>query len=83
LLAGRCEYFRVLFASGMKESVSQQMSIEDFEPSVILGLLQWIYTDSVDDINLDVAVDLLQAANIYITDNKLKDLCSELVMKGF
>jgi len=77
----RCEYFRVLLASGMKESHQQEMVIEGFETSVILALLKWIYTDNISDVPVDTLVDLLQAANIYVTDPKLKEVCTSIITK--
>ena len=47
ILAARSPVFRAMFTSNMKESVSEEISIEDIEPDVIKELLRCVYTNQV------------------------------------
>ena len=66
----------------MKETQTQKLVIEGFESDTFLALLQYIYTDNIENIEVDTALDLLQAANMYVADDKLIDICTSMVMKG-
>eukprot|EP00404_Azadinium_spinosum_P049882 CAMPEP_0180764682 /NCGR_PEP_ID=MMETSP1038_2-20121128/38583_1 /TAXON_ID=632150 /ORGANISM="Azadinium spinosum, Strain 3D9" /LENGTH=494 /DNA_ID=CAMNT_0022799125 /DNA_START=55 /DNA_END=1535 /DNA_ORIENTATION=+ len=45
VLAARCEVFEKQFQSGMRESVSREVVVEDCEPDIFKALLQFLYSD--------------------------------------
>ena len=47
ILAARSPVFRAMFTSNMKESVAEEIQIEDMEPDVMEELLRCVYTDQV------------------------------------
>jgi len=81
-LAARSEHFRALFYGGMRESsgTEEQIVLPDIAHPVFLLLLEYIYTDQVGDINSDLAVHLLIAAERFLLD-RLKALCEDIIRK--
>ncbi len=65
ILSARSPVFAAMLKSGMKESVSNRVEIDDIAPDIFEVLLQFIYTDRVDLTNIDPK-DLLAAANKYL-----------------
>ncbi len=65
----------------MKESHDRQLIINDFDVEVIMALVHWIYTNTIPDTSVDLAIELLQASNLYMADVKLKELCGSLIIK--
>jgi len=65
ILSARSPVFAAMLKSGMKESVSNRVEIDDIAPDIFEALLQFIYTDRVDLTNIDPK-DLLAAANKYL-----------------
>jgi len=65
ILIPRCEYFKSMFESGMKESTEKIVTIADIAPDVFKAILEYIYTDDVEDINSDIVIDLLIVATEY------------------
>jgi len=64
ILRGRCEHFSHMFDSGMQETTSKELIIEDFSYEQVLAALEVIYKGSCD-INPNNAVELLEIANFY------------------
>jgi len=54
--------------------------LPDIAHPVFLLLLEYIYTDQVGDINSDLAVHLLIAAERFLLD-RLKALCEDIIRK--
>mmetsp|Transcript_36717 Transcript_36717/g.59330 ORF Transcript_36717/g.59330 Transcript_36717/m.59330 type:complete len:445 (+) Transcript_36717:121-1455(+) len=48
ILVCRSDYFRALFSSGMKESMQEVIEVNGFDYDTFLGMLQFLYTGSVD-----------------------------------
>eukprot|EP00736_Rhodelphis_marinus_P013577 Rmarinus@m.23354 len=63
----RSNFFRSLLMSGMKESAEPEIVLHDVRYPVMMALLKYLYTNSidVDSRSLDVTVDLLAAADQY------------------
>jgi len=93
-LAARSEHFRALFYGGMRESsADEQIVLPDISHPVFLLLLEYVYTDQVGacpalttrthlgDINSDLAVQLLIAAERFLLD-RLKALCEDIIRKS-
>ena len=73
VLAARCEYFRAMFASGMREAASTTVTLEDIEHPVLIALLNHIYTDA-SDIDPQLALPLFAAAD-FLGVEHLTQLC--------
>jgi len=76
VLAARCEYFRLMLLSGMREADQTEISLPlDVFTSeeVFEKLLEHIYTDT-DDIPSALALDLFTAA-AYFQLERLKQMC--------
>jgi len=66
-------FFKNMFASGMKESLSSVIEIEDTKAPTFKAFLEFIYVGKVD-LKEDLALDLLKLADKYIL-NDLKTYC--------
>ncbi|PRP77780.1 regulator of chromosome condensation (RCC1)-like protein [Planoprotostelium fungivorum] len=60
ILLSRMQYFKVLFSSGMRESNEGKVIWRDMEHDTIECLLEWLYTDDLEILSADTALDLLQ-----------------------
>ena len=74
VLSARSPYFKAMFASGMKESVDNEIEIPDVEPEVFKELLKFLYSDSIPDFRRDICLGLLVASEKYGLGG-LKKLC--------
>ena len=72
VLVARSSYFRGLFQSGMRESQSNSVTLDDASPVLYRQLLQFLYTAHLDVAEL--SFDLLQLAEKYAVDD-LKTAC--------
>jgi len=90
LVASRSEHFRAMLYGGMRESFSVASKgpedvggivIEDVGYEVFLKMMEYLYTDHVEDIPSDSAVALLIAAERYLLA-RLKSLCEDAIRKG-
>ena len=81
LLAQRCEHFAAMFRSGMRESAEKAViPIPSMSRAVFMLLLEYIYTDSVK-IELDHAIELYIAADIYQLE-RLREMCCTVVRRN-
>lgn len=94
ILAIRSDFFKVmLFSGGMRESLQvavpphsdgtdnrAPIEIKDVSHSVFLKVLEYLYTDSVRDISLEVGIDLLMASERFMLD-RLKALCEDIIRR--
>lgn len=82
ILAVRSEYFKVmLFTAKMRESQAQQpIELKDVPHSVFLKLLEYLYTDSVSDLTLEISVSLLITSERFMLD-RLKRLCEDSIRR--
>ena len=78
-LAVRCDHFRAMFSSGMKEAHQMEVAIPSTRWLIFLALLEYCYTDSVD-VTPEVAIELSIAADLY-TLERLRGLCEVIVQK--
>ena len=78
VLCARSPVFMAMFQSGMKESNTQKITINDMKTEVVAEMLKFIYTGNVSNANVlnNLARDLLSAANHYQL-NMLKGLCED------
>lgn len=81
ILSARCEYFKAMFTSGLKESTDSEIEIQDIEPHVFEIILQFIYTEKLPDNLESVAKDLLVGADKYQLQELVKICENHLTQK--
>jgi speckle-type POZ protein len=77
LLVARCDVFRAMFTGGMREAASTDVTLQDIEEAVLLLLLEFIYTDTVE-VPPSLALPLLVAADRFRLE-RLQGLCEEAI----
>uniref|UniRef100_A0A7E4VV77 BTB domain-containing protein n=1 Tax=Panagrellus redivivus TaxID=6233 RepID=A0A7E4VV77_PANRE len=75
ILAQRCEYFQIMFDSGMIESTSKRIKILETSVEEFKTVLKWVYTGCIHFTSLDNAFKLLRLAHMY----QIKELIYEAV----
>ncbi|XP_033209274.1 TD and POZ domain-containing protein 1-like [Belonocnema kinseyi] len=80
-LVARSPVFQAMFEHNMKESQEHKITITDIEPEIIDHLLQFIYTDTVEDLKEGQAEKLLAAADKYALE-RLKRICIKEIAKS-
>jgi hypothetical protein len=91
ILAVRSEYFKVmLFSGGMRESLrigdgtgkeqNAPIEIKDVSYPVFLKVLEYLYTDTIRDITLDIGIQLLITSERFMLD-RLKALCEDYIRR--
>ncbi|KAI6206609.1 Protein roadkill [Aphelenchoides besseyi] len=74
ILSARSTVFKAMFAhSGMKESNNSVVVIEDLDEETVRGMLSFIYSDNVRELN-KIALKLLAAGDKYAL-KRLKVMC--------
>ena len=74
MLAATSEYFRAMFASGMREAASQTVSLDDIDPEAVkTGLAQYsaAYANATDDLSkseAEIGVEVYQAMSYAISE---------------
>lgn len=81
ILAGRSEHFRALFYGGMREQLDSHVCIDDIQYQVFEAILEYLYTDTVRVMNVDMYVSLMIAAERFMID-RLKALCQDSIRKS-
>lgn len=81
-LAARSEHFKAMLYGGMKESFANDgVEIEDISYEVFLKVLEFLYTDEVEEIPSEMAVHLLMASERFLLV-RLKSLCEGAIRKS-
>ncbi|XP_053596739.1 speckle-type POZ protein B [Microplitis demolitor] len=80
ILSTRSPVFFAMFSHGMKENRDGEVAIPDIEPEIFNKMLEFIYTDEINNLDADAAY-LLEAADKYQL-RKLKSLCEESLSKS-
>ncbi len=81
ILSSRCEYFRGLFDLGMKESKQNTMHITDWSYESFKIMLQFLYSDQLEDVTGENALEVLQIATTYLIQ-RLVDKCEEFIVEN-
>ncbi|CAG5075217.1 Similar to spop-b: Speckle-type POZ protein B (Xenopus laevis) [Cotesia congregata] len=79
ILISRSCVFEAMFSYDMKENKENQVTIPDIIPEIFKKVLDFIYTDKVNDINSSVE-ELLEAADKYQLQ-RLKEMCEHSLSK--
>lgn len=86
ILAVRSEYFRALLFNGhMRESVAdgtarKPITLSDVSHTVFLKVLEFLYTDTICDVPLELGIHLLIASEQFMLD-RLKALCEDIIRR--
>ncbi|XP_057318156.1 speckle-type POZ protein B-like [Microplitis mediator] len=80
ILSTRSPVFSAMFTHEMKEKKDSEVTIPDIDPDIFNKMLKFIYTDEINNLDID-AVYLLEAADKYQLLN-LKSLCEESLPKS-
>ncbi|GBM30549.1 TD and POZ domain-containing protein 3 [Araneus ventricosus] len=80
ILSARSPVFKSMFGTDMKEKNSGCVNITDVDSQTLRRLLLYIYTDTLDDLEVKTATELYEAADKYSITN-LKEKCSTF-LKG-
>jgi len=87
ILAIRSEYFRALLCGGMRESGNGMVSgmtpidLPHVSYNAFVKVLEFLYTDTVRDVSLDMGIQLLIASEQFMLD-RLKALCEDVCRRG-
>lgn len=91
ILSVRSQYFKVLLHSGgMCESIKHRdedgnymnrpILLDDISYEVFQKILQYIYTDQIQDISFETCISLLMASERFMLD-RLKSLCEDQISR--
>ncbi|XP_057317942.1 speckle-type POZ protein B-like [Microplitis mediator] len=80
ILSARSPVFLAMFTHEMKEKKENTVTIPDIDPEIFEKILEFIYTDNIDDLDAN-AECLLESANKYQL-LKLKSLCEKSLSKS-
>ena len=81
ILAARSEHFRACFYGGMKEQYEAKIIYEDVAFNVFEAILEYLYTDTVRGMNVDMTVSLMIASERFMLD-RLKAMCQDSIRKN-
>lgn len=81
VLQVRCEHFRAMFRSGLRESASGRIVLEGSDYKAFLGCLAYIYTGTCPIPDADTAIELIAEAN-KLQLERLKALCEEKIAQA-
>lgn len=79
ILLIRVEYFKAMFSNDMRESNQSEIIIQDIDKQTFLWLLEFIYTDEIDD-KIPIDYDNLFLAADRFGVNRLKKLCENCIL---
>jgi BTB/POZ domain len=92
VLAIRSTFFNAMLCGGMRESglchgdaregdmKSDPIPLRDVSYSVFLKVLEFLYTDTVQDVSLETGIQLLIASEQFLLD-RLKALCEDCIRR--
>jgi hypothetical protein len=92
VLAIRSKFFNAMLCGGMRESGLRHneprvgdmqhdpIPLQDVSHSVFLKVLEYLYTDTVQDVSLETGIHLLIASEQFLLD-RLKALCEDCIRR--
>ncbi|EGC36831.1 hypothetical protein DICPUDRAFT_31241 [Dictyostelium purpureum] len=79
ILSSRCQKFQAMFQTEMKESQQKEIEIVNYEPGVFRKMIEYIYSDSLKEDNIDMILQLIVIADEYLLDS-LKSVCEMMLV---
>lgn len=80
ILCSRSEVFAAMFRNGLKETITNNINILDFDVDTVKGLLSFLYTNKLKNtITFDEGMELIRMASQYDINGVLKDVEESLV----
>ena len=67
VLCARSQYFNMMLTGGMVESQSNVVTINE-DPGLFNHIIEFCYTDDIEEFNPDTVIELLAKANLYGLD---------------
>jgi N-acetylneuraminic acid mutarotase len=80
ILEIRCESFRLLLKSGMKESIENKVEITDVSSKAFSALLEYLYTNQLPKLTPPEILEVLKLSDRYMLEH-LKGLTERLLKK--
>lgn len=68
ILCSRSKFFTSMFTGGMKESKERVIAIQELSRRVFVSLIEFCYSDDVEELDADTIIDLMKAAKLYGMD---------------
>ncbi|CAL1281797.1 unnamed protein product [Larinioides sclopetarius] len=81
VLCARSSVFRAMLTNDMKEKNTDCIKVEDLEYETVQRLLLFLYSDSLEELQWESAIQLYYAADKYAIE-KLKFLCSTFLVEN-
>ena len=81
IMAARSEHFKAMFYGGMKEQYDAKIEIDDITYNVFEAILEYLYTDNVKGMNVEMAISLMIASERFMLD-RLKAMCQDSIRKN-
>ncbi|CAL1281800.1 unnamed protein product [Larinioides sclopetarius] len=79
VLCARSSVFKAMLINDMKEKNTDSIKVEDLEDDTVQRLLLFLYSDNLEELQWESAVQLYNAANNYAIE-RLKVLCSSFLV---
>jgi speckle-type POZ protein len=76
ILCARSPVFKAMFSNGMKESLSEVVTIPDFDTAVLRDMLVYVYTDRCPQETLEMHAEPLLAAACKYQLKGLESICA-------
>ncbi|KAM4745150.1 kelch-like protein 22 isoform 2-T3 [Anableps anableps] len=77
LLAASCDYFRCMFAGGLREKQQKEIPIHGISYTAMKKILDYIYTSEIE-LDLENVQEILIAASLFQLENVLSFCCDFL-----
>ncbi|KAN0022371.1 hypothetical protein ACTFIU_004551 [Dictyostelium citrinum] len=74
ILSSRCQKFQGMFQNDMKESQLKEIEVVNYEPAVFRKMIEYLYSDELNEDNIDMILQLIIIADEYLLDS-LKRQC--------
>lgn len=81
IIKARCDFFNALLSGGFLEEGMQRVTIPDASPITFRMMLEWLYTNDIENLQPSEAVDLMQLASKYCIASLLAKC--ELIIKPY
>lgn len=81
LMLMRCSYFQALFSGHMRESNMDTIRIEQVRYPIFLGILEYLYTDQLNNIPFNSAMEYFEAADLFCIP-RLKIMCEKRMLNN-